>query len=92
MIVENNHWTVDMRGDVLAEIRKQKKQTRIQIAESAGKIRSTYETIVSPPKKATTKMEAFMNAFDQGVVIYDGVMMGMRIVRSLRALFGRKRK
>lgn len=82
----------NFQGDVLAEIRKSKRQTRIQIAQSAERIKLSYQSIVSPPKKATTKMEAFMNAFDQGMVIYDGVMMGMRIVRTLRGLFGRKRK
>lgn len=92
METANNNMSIDLQGDVLTDIRNKKRQTRIQIAQSAEKIKSSYQQIVSPPQKATTKMEAFMNAFDQGVVIYDGVMMGLRIVRTLRGLFGRKRR
>ena len=73
-------------------IREEKKQVRKQILESTDRIRSTYQGMVAPPKPPTTKMESFMNAFDQGMAIYDGVMMGMRIVRTIRSIFGSSRK
>lgn len=73
-------------------IREEKRQVRKQIQESTDRIRSTYQGMVAPPKQPTTKMESFMNAFDQGMAIYDGVMMGMRIVRTIRSIFGSSRK
>ncbi|MBU3854303.1 MAG: hypothetical protein H9789_10925 [Candidatus Paraprevotella stercoravium] len=73
-------------------IREEKRQVRKQIQESSDRIRNTYQNMVAPPKQPTTKMETFMNAFDQGMAIYDGIMMGMRIVRSIRSIFGSSRK
>lgn len=73
-------------------LREEKRQVRKQIKESSDRIRNTYQSIVAPPKQPTTKMESFMNAFDQGMAIYDGVMMGMRIVRAIRSIFGSSRK
>ena len=51
-------------------LREEKRQVRKQIKESSDRIRNTYQSIVAPPKQPTTKMESFMNAFDQGMAIY----------------------
>lgn len=73
-------------------IREEKRQVRKQIQKSSNRIKNTYQSMIAPPKQPATKMETFMNAFDQGMAIYDGVMMGMRIVRSIRSIFGSSRK
>ena len=32
-----------------------------------------------------------MNMVDQGLAVYDGVMMGMRVARNIRRIFGKRR-
>lgn len=83
--LNNKKYTLDL-------IREEKRKVRKQIRKSSDRIKKTYRDMIAPPKKPATKMETFMNAFDQGMAIYDGVMMGMRIVRTIRSMFGSSRK
>lgn len=78
------------RPDALTALRERKAAVRTQLHESAQLLKSTTQGIFAPPK-ATNKLEAFMNLFDQGVAIYDGVLLGMRVVRNLQRVFGRRR-
>ena len=41
--------------------------------------------------EATSKLGSFMNMVDQGLAVYDGVMMGMRVARNIRRIFGKRR-
>ncbi len=77
--------------DALAGIRQRKAEVRRQIQESAECIKTTTRKMFAPPQ-STTKFESFMNVVDQGVMMYDGVMMGMRVARNIRRLFGRRRR
>lgn len=90
--MEQNPQMPNSRMYTLDLIREEKRKVRKQIKESSDRMQSTYRNMVAPPKKPATKMETFMNAFDQGMAIYDGVMMGMRIVRTVRSIFGSSRK
>lgn len=75
--------------DALAAIRSQKADVRKRMRKSAAYIKNTTHQLFTPPK-ATTKLESFMNLLDQGVAIYDGVMLGMRVMRNIKHIFGRK--
>lgn len=90
--MEQKTRTLNSKTYTLDLIREEKKKVRKKIRKSSERMRETYRSMVAPPKKPATKMETFMNAFDQGMAIYDGIMMGMRIVRTIRSMFGSSRK
>lgn len=75
--------------DALAAIRTQKADVKKRIRTSAATIRITTHDLFTPPK-ASNKMERFMNLIDQGIAVYDGIMLGMRVVRNVRRIFGKK--
>lgn len=90
--MEQKTRTLNSKVYTLELIREEKMKVRKKIRKSSDRMRETYRNMVAPPKKPATKMETFMNAFDQGVAIYDGIMIGMRIVRTIRSIFGSSRK
>ncbi len=77
--------------DVLQEIRTRKAEVKSQIKESADFIKITTHKLFTPPPQATSKLGSFMNMVDQGLAVYDGVMMGMRVARNIRRIFGKRR-
>ena len=66
------------REKVLADIRQQK-----------AFMKQKTQALFAPPK-ATSKMEAMINSFDKAVAIYDGVVVGMRIVGRFKSFFRRR--
>ena len=58
--------------------------------DALADIRATTRKMFTPPK-AGNKLESLMNMMDQGVMVYDGLMMGMRFARNIRRLFSRRR-
>lgn len=72
--------------DVLQEIRTRKAEVKSQIKESADFIKTTTHKLFTPPPQATSKLGSFMNMVDQGLAVYDGVMMGMRVARNIRRI------
>ncbi|MCD8318674.1 MAG: hypothetical protein LUC45_07495 [Paraprevotella sp.] len=75
--------------DALAHIRMRKAQISKQLKESTNYIKMETNRMFAPPPEATSKFGTFMNMVDQGIAVYDGVMMGLRVARNLRRLFGR---
>lgn len=84
----NNNRT-NTRQDALAAIRSQKQDVHLRIQKSSEIMRTMTHDLFTPPK-ATSKLEQAFNLFDQGIAIYDGVMLGMRFVRNIRHIFGKK--
>ncbi len=78
--LNNKIYTLDL-------IREEKRIVRQQINESNARIHRTYKNMIAPPQEPQNKMQSFMNVFDQGMMIYDGVMMGMRIARTIKSIF-----
>ena len=77
--------------DVLQEIRTRKAEVKSQIKESADFIKTTTHKLFTPPPTSHIKLGSFMNMVDQGLAVYDGVMMGMRVARNIRRIFGKRR-
>ncbi len=77
--------------DALQGIRARKAEVRSRIKESAALIKTTTHELFTPPAQATSKLGSFMNMVYQGLAIYDGVMMGMKVTRNIRRFFGRRR-
>ena len=76
--------------DVLQEIRTRRAEVKSQIKESADFIKITTHKLFTPPQ-STSKLDSFMNMVDQGLALYDGVMMGMRVARHIRRFFEKRR-
>lgn len=76
--------------DMMAYIRTRKNEIRNEIRESNMRMKGSMQAMFAAPK-ATNKMESFFNIVDQGMAVYDGVMLGMRVMRNIRRIFGRKR-
>lgn len=77
------------RKDVLAALRQQRVDANARIRKSANRIRTTAHDLFAPPK-STDKVSRMMTLVDQGIAMYDGVMLGMKVMRSVRHLFGRR--
>lgn len=79
------------KSPTLAAISERKITVRKEMHESMQRIKSTYATLIAPPQ-TTTKAEKWMNMFDQGLAIYDGIRMGMRVVNTLKHFIPKRRK
>ncbi len=75
----------------MAALRQRKAAVKKQLQENSAYIRTTTKKMFGPPPQATSKIGSFINLLEQGVAVYDGVMMGMRVVRNLRRIFGKRR-
>ncbi len=79
------------QNDMLAYIHNRKSELRKEIQICNENIRNTTRTLFAPPK-ANNKMESFFNIIDQGMAVYDGVVLGMRVMRNFRRIFSRSRR
>lgn len=77
--------------DTLQQIRTRKAEVRSQMKESADAVKATLHGLLAPPKKASSKLGTLMSMVDQGLAVYDGIMMGMKVARNIRRTFGRRR-
>ena len=49
----------------------------------------TLESIAQKP--ATNKANAMMRAFNTGMAVFDGIVLGVKVMKKFRKIFGRKR-
>ncbi|MBP3566498.1 MAG: hypothetical protein IKA86_01695 [Paraprevotella sp.] len=83
--------TPQVKTDALTEIRLRKANIRSQINESHQQIKATFDSLFKPAPKPTTRTGRLIGLFDQGFAIFEGVSIGLKIIRSLRHLFGKRR-
>lgn len=74
----------------LEEISQRKKEVKRQINIQKALMQSTASELFAPTK-AANKMELFMNSFNSGMAVFDGVMTGLKIMRRVRLLFRKKK-
>ena len=89
MTTANNN-TATYAPDALAALRERKREVRAKIEKSKLLMALTTKAMYTPPK-ATNRIEALMNMVDQGMAIYDGVMIGMRLMQGFKRVFGHRR-
>ena len=77
--------------DALGALRQRKAAVKAQMKESMDYIRNTANSLATPLPRPTSKWGSFMNMIDQGLAVYDGVMMGMRVARNIRRVFGKRK-
>ena len=68
------------KAELLQEIRLQKEVM-------AG----LTQEIFAPLEPATNKANAMMRAFNTGMAVFDGIVLGVKVMKKFKRLFGRKR-
>ncbi|MCS2302317.1 hypothetical protein NXX23_06155 [Bacteroides ovatus] len=70
----------------LEEIAERKKKLLNEIHAQKSMTATTRE-IFAPLAPATNKADALMRSFNTGMAVFDGVVMGIKIMRKIRAYF-----
>ena len=71
----------------LEEITERKAKLLAQIHAQKKAMKSTTREIFAPIAPATNKADSIMRSFNTGMAIFDGVMMGIKIMRKVRKYF-----
>jgi len=74
----------------LEEIKKEKLQVLTKISKQKESIANTWNNIFAP-REANSKAEQVFNIVDNSMAIYDGAMLGYKLIRRLRG-FSRHNK
>lgn len=75
----------------LEMILRQKVNKQAEIRESKQRISNITRQIFHPAQEATTGANALINNFQSGMVIFNGVMTGFKIIKRIRTFFQRKK-
>lgn len=75
----------------LEMILRQKVTKQAEIRESKQRINDISRQIFHPAQEAATGANALMNNFQSGMVIFNGVMTGFKIIKRIRTFFLRKK-
>lgn len=89
MTTNNN--TPKQNIDALTAIRLRKVEVQNQIKASHQQIKATFDGLFKPVPKPTSKFGQLVGIMDQGFAIFEGLTLGLRVIRGIRHLFGRKR-
>lgn len=78
--------------DVLTSIRKQKRMLRQEIAASQALIKNSAQALVTPAVQISKKGNSVSKFVSRGVAIFEGIRIGLRIIRATRSLFGKRKR
>lgn len=76
----------------LESIILQKKALLRQIRMQKEIMTDITRDIFAPVAPATNKANAMMRAFNTGMAVFDGAMLGLKLMKKFRNFFGRGRK
>lgn len=68
----------------LESIAQQKKELRQAILQQKEVMTELTRSLVTPLAPATSKTGAIMRAFNTGMAVFDGAMMGLKLMKRLR--------
>lgn len=71
----------------LEDIARQKAELLAQINEQKAAMTSTARAIFAPLAPAATKADSLMRSFNTGMAVFDGVVLGMKMIRKVRRYF-----
>ena len=71
----------------LDEIVQRKKKLRGEIQVQKQAMIATVRNIFSPLPPANNKTNAIMRSFNTGMAVFDGVMLGIKLMRKIRKYF-----
>ncbi len=73
----------------LESIAQRKTAVLQQIRTQKGVMTDLTRDILAPIAPATNKANAIMRAFNTGMAVFDGVRLGLKVMRKFRNYFGR---
>ncbi|WP_294585658.1 hypothetical protein [uncultured Bacteroides sp.] len=74
----------------LESIALQKAELLEQIHDQKDVMNELARDIFAPLAPATDKASSMMRAFNTGMAVFDGVMLGLKLMRKFRNLFGKR--
>lgn len=74
----------------LEEIARRKAETLTQIRSQQKAMTATARDIFAPLVPAASAGSAMMRSFNTGMAIFDGVMMGLKIMKKIRSIFQKR--
>ena len=84
--------TLDTTPITLESITQQKAALLQQIRMQKEIMTDITREIFAPVAPATNKANAMMRAFNTGMAVFDGVMLGLKLMKKFRNFFGKGRK
>lgn len=76
----------------LEELQRQKAAVLQKIQVQKRAISRLSKEVAAPFAPAVEKGNSAMRAFNRGMAIFDGVMIGMKLIRKFKSLFGNRRR
>ncbi|WP_018667786.1 hypothetical protein [Bacteroides gallinarum] len=73
----------------LEELRQQKAEALEELRAQKQAMADTARNLFAPIAPAANKGTAIMRAFNTGMAVFDGVMLGMKLMRKVRKIFKR---
>lgn len=76
----------------LEEIDQLKKNVLAEIEIEKKAMMSTVHQIFAPLAPPASKTDSIMRSFNTGIAVFDGVMLGIKIIKNVRSLFRKPKK
>lgn len=73
----------------LEELRQQKAEALEELRAQKQAMADTARNLFAPIAPAANKGTAIMRAFNTGMAVFDGVMLGIKLMRKARKIFRR---
>lgn len=73
----------------LEELRQQKAEALEELRAQKQAMADTARNLFAPIAPAANKGMAIMRAFNTGMAVFDGVMLGIKLMRKARKIFRR---
>ena len=68
-----------------------KAELKKELTQTSESIRDHWHALMDPPP-ADTKVQQWVNSAERAVAVYDGLMMGYKLLRRFRGLFSHRKK
>ena len=78
--------------DILVSLRQEKEAIRKKLRKSSGRMSGTTHQIFAPVPRAKTKAQGVSQFVSSGLVIWEGVRIGMGLISAIRNFFGGRRR
>lgn len=75
----------------LESIARRKATLQQQIQQQKEIMAVLTQEIFAPLEPATNKANAMMRAFNTGMAVFDGITLGIKMMKKFKRLFGRRR-
>lgn len=82
-----NNSTFSSQNITLEDIAQRKQETLAKIKKQKELMADITHDIFAPLAPAASGASSLMRSFNTGMAIFDGVMLGVKVMRKIRAIF-----